>query len=371
MAEIKLGAVISSLETMFPPSTAESWDQVGLASGDRDQSVGRVLLAVDPLPAVLEEAATVGADLLVTHHPLLLHGIHTVSADTFKGRAIRFLIENNIAAFNAHTNADVALGGVNDALADIVGLGERAPIRPAAGTVKVTLFVDEGDAPAWLQRLGTLASTSPRYSGAGYWQRSSGQFEPGVAADPSQGEVGAAVRVQQDRLEFLAPDKAVPAIRRLIQQHHPYEVPAYDIVEVATEPAETGLGRWGELTTPTTLRGLAQRLIEGLPPSAHGVRMAGDPDAPMTAAAVCGGSGDSLLGAVRALPVDAYVTSDLRHHPVTDHIAEGGCAILDIPHSTGEWLWLAAVAAQLQRSLPGLEVEVSQLNTDPWTLTLH
>ncbi|MEU8395929.1 Nif3-like dinuclear metal center hexameric protein [Nonomuraea sp. NPDC048892] len=123
--------VIEVLEAAYPPGRAESWDAVGLVSGDPAQEVRRVLLAVDPVAAVAEEALDWGADLIVTHHPLYLRGTTTVAATTPKGRLIRTLIKNDVALYTAHTNADVANPGVSDALARAVGLvGDLVPLKP-------------------------------------------------------------------------------------------------------------------------------------------------------------------------------------------------------------------------------------------------
>ncbi|GAA2585295.1 Nif3-like dinuclear metal center hexameric protein [Actinomadura fulvescens] len=130
---MRLSEVIAVLEEFYPPAWAESWDAVGLVCGDPDQEVGRVLFAVDPVAAVVDEALEWGADLVVTHHPLLLRGVSSVAATTPKGRLIHRLITNGVALYTAHTNADVADPGVSDALARAVGLtGPLRPMVPAA-----------------------------------------------------------------------------------------------------------------------------------------------------------------------------------------------------------------------------------------------
>ncbi len=128
-----LADVVRALEGFYPPSTAQSWDQVGLVSGDLDQPVTRILFAVDPTLAVIEEARGLGADLVVTHHPLLLRGVHSVATSTAKGASITALVIHDIALYVAHTNADVAEPGVNDALAQACGLTEVAPLAVVEG----------------------------------------------------------------------------------------------------------------------------------------------------------------------------------------------------------------------------------------------
>ncbi|WP_141583446.1 Nif3-like dinuclear metal center hexameric protein [Actinomadura sp. WMMA1423] len=129
---MRLSHVISALEDLYPPAWAESWDAVGLVCGDPAQEVRRVLFAVDPVATVVDEALEWEADLVVTHHPLLLRGVHSVAATTPKGRLVHRMITNGIALHTAHTNADRAAPGVSDALARAAGLtGDLRPMVPA------------------------------------------------------------------------------------------------------------------------------------------------------------------------------------------------------------------------------------------------
>jgi dinuclear metal center YbgI/SA1388 family protein len=127
-----VGDVIEVLERAYPLELAESWDSIGLECGDRAARVDSVLIAVDPTEATVAEAIARGVQLLVTHHPLLLRGVHSVAFDTPKGRLLHKLIQSGIALYSAHTNADSATGGVNDALAATLGLTVTGPLIPKA-----------------------------------------------------------------------------------------------------------------------------------------------------------------------------------------------------------------------------------------------
>jgi len=146
-----------------------------------------------------------------------------------------------------------------------------------------------------------------------------------------------------------------------------------DPIVASTAPG-TGLGIVGTLPEPTTLVALATRLAEILPPTASGVRAAGEGDRVVSRVALCGGAGDSLLGEPAVLGADAYVTSDLRHHPASDarelHRLGRGPALVDVSHWASEWLWLEVAAAELRHELPDVEVTVSDLRTDPWDLAV-
>lgn len=150
---LTLREVVAALERLYPPEHAQSWDRVGLVAGDLDQPVGRVLLAVDPTLEVIAEAQDLAADLVVTHHPLLLRGIHSVATTTAKGAAVTALVVSDTALYCAHTNADVADPGVGHALAAACGLLDTAPLVVTEGRELGRV----GDLPQAV-RLGELAA---------------------------------------------------------------------------------------------------------------------------------------------------------------------------------------------------------------------
>jgi len=267
VAHPSVADVLALLDARYPPALAADWDAIGLACGDPEVSVRRILLAVDPVRPVVQEAIDVQADLLVTHHPLFLRPVHSVAATSAKGRVVHDLIGHGIALICAHTNADHATGGVSDALAAALGLQGLRPLEPLADPV-------------------------------------------------------------------------------------------------------TGTGRVGTLPARVSLEQFAEHVAAVLPATEHGVRVAGDPMAVIETVAVCGGAGDSLLD-LAALQADAYVTSDLRHHRAQDHLAQSGCALVDVAHWAGEWPWLEVLAGALREDLAGagssVEVLVSTTPTDPWT----
>lgn len=135
-----------------------------------------------------------------------------------------------------------------------------------------------------------------------------------------------------------------------------------------------GLGRVGSLPAEMSLYELAVALGEVLPQTAVGPVIAGEPDARITRVAVCAGAGDSLLQKPAVMASDVYITSDLRHHPASEFREHaklfGGPSLINISHFAAEWLWLDAAAEEL-RTLVGVEVTVSDLNTDPWTFQVQ
>lgn len=371
---VALREVVSLLHDWYPPATADSWDAVGLVAGDPEQQVRKVLFAVDPVLPVAREAAEWGADLLVVHHPLFLKPVHGVAATTPKGRTLATLTGAGCALLTAHTNADQALGGVSESLALTLGLTDLAPIVPApSGPLdKLTTYVPVADADALRAALAEAgAGRIGDYDQASFSTPGRGRFRPLAGANPTIGSVGVLETVDEERVEVVLPRSRRAGVVRALLTAHPYEEPAFDVVELADPGlAETGTGRIGSVE-PTTLRAFAAAVAGALPQTAHGVRVAGDPDREVRRVAVCGGAGDFLLDTVARTDADVYVTSDLRHHPASEFREQDGPALVDVAHWAAEWTWLPAVEARLRASLGSsvgdtLETRVSTACTDPW-----
>jgi dinuclear metal center YbgI/SA1388 family protein len=374
----RLADVIAALEAAYPPALAQEWDAVGLVCGDPADKVSSVLVAVDPVPATVDEALDGGTQLLLTHHPLLLRGVHGVGADTPKGALVHRLVRGGAALFTAHTNADAADPGVSDALARALGLVVEGPLEPApeAPLDKIVTFIPVG--PAITAVHDALAAAGAGaigdYSHCSFATAGTGQFKPLPGAHPTIGEVGKLERVAETKLEMVLPRGKRAAVVAALRAAHPYEEPAFDVLELADLPSTRGLGRIGTLPGPEPLHAFADRVAAALPATAWGVRAAGDPDRPMRRVAVCGGAGDSALGAAVAAGVDAYVTADLRHHPASEHLLAGQMnpatpALVDVAHWASEWPRCAQAADILRTALGGsVEVRVSTLRTDPWTV---
>ncbi|WP_206051878.1 Nif3-like dinuclear metal center hexameric protein [Nocardioides ferulae] len=366
-----LKEIVGLLDAWYPPRTADAWDAPGLVCGDPQAPVRRVMFAVDPTIEVAREAAEWGADLLVVHHPLFLKPVHGFPATTPKGRTLATLVAAGCALLTAHTNADHAVEGVSDAMARALGLTDVAPLAPHAFDQldKLTVFVPAADADrvraaladAGAGRLGDYAAAS--FSAAG-----EGRFRPLEGANPAIGAVGELEVVDEVRVEVVLSRQRRAAVVEAMLGVHPYEEPAYDVVELApAAPPATGAGRIGTVEEQT-LQAFAARVAEALPATAHGVRVAGDPDRTVRRVALCGGSGDFLLDDVLRTDADVYVTSDLRHHPAGEFLEKDGPALVDVAHWAAEWTWLPLVRARLAGAVGDtVETRVSTRCTDPWT----
>ncbi|MEU7767941.1 Nif3-like dinuclear metal center hexameric protein [Nocardia sp. NPDC049190] len=366
-----LADLTAVLDTAYPPKLAESWDSVGLVCGDPADELTRVLFAVDATAAVVDEAIDWHAQALVVHHPLLLRGVDTVAVNTPKGALLHRLIRAGCALFTAHTNADSADPGVSDALAAAIGLTVTGPLdaKPESAVDNWVFQVPRTHTDAVLAALFAAgAGGSGDYRDCALRMPATSQFRPVAAANPMRGVLGELEHVEEERVEVLAPSAARSVVAAALRAAHPYEDPAYQVSERAPLPSSLGIGRVGTLPEPESLRTFTDRVAAALPATVSGVRAAGDPARIVYTVAVCGGAGDSYLSAATRLGVDAYVTADLRHHPVDEHLRRGGPALVDAAHWATEFPWCAQAESVVRTALPDLDTRVSTVRTDPWTV---
>ncbi|HEX8305352.1 MAG TPA: Nif3-like dinuclear metal center hexameric protein [Jatrophihabitans sp.] len=372
-----LADVLQALDGWYPPSTAESWDAVGLTCGDPADPVERILLAVDCVPATVAEAVDSGAQLLLTHHPLLLSGVHGVPAGDPKGGLVHRMIRAGVAHFVAHTNADVAEDGVSQALARCLQLDAIGPLAPdpAPPLDHLTVYVPPEDGDRLIAALVEAgAGAVGNYDQCTFTVTGQGTFRPLPGADPADGEVGVLTRKPEQAVSMVLPRRRRAAVLAAMRQAHPYEEVAFTLTEQPRLDAGTGTGRIGGLAEPMTLRDFTGYVAARLPGTAWGVRAAGRPEQLVRTVAVCGGSGASYTELARARGADAYLTSDLKHHSTIEAVTERAgadgapMALVDAAHWATEWPWLPVAADLLRRRFSGVEVSVSTLVTDPWTV---
>jgi hypothetical protein len=256
-----------------------------------------------------------------------------------------------------------------------LGLHGLSPIVPAPSDPVDKLVVFAPTAAADVVRRAVTeagAGALGDYDSCTYSMPGEGRFRPLEGADPTIGSVGSLEVVEEVRIETVLPRALRGRVVRAMLQAHPYEEPAFDLVPLADPGlAATGTGRVGDIEEQT-LSEFAAAVAAALPSTAHGVRVAGDPDKVVRRVAVCGGSGDFLLDALVGSDVDVYVTSDLRHHRAGEFLeatthAGGGPALVDVAHWAAEWTWLPVVEARTLEALGDrVDTRVSTRCTDPW-----
>lgn len=363
---------VELVHELYPPRHAADWDTVGLQVGDPVWGVERVLVTLDVTVPVVEEAAEQARTLVVAHHPLLFRPLERLTPDTARGVVALAAARAQVAVLAAHTNLDVATdgAGTSDPVVRLLALDDVQPLtrEQEPGRFKLVTFVPADHTGGVLDALASAgAGVIGDYERCSFRVAGTGTFRPRPGTAPYSGQVGADNEEAEDRLEVELDRHLAPAVVQALQAAHPYEEVAYDLYPLAGG-TRAGLGRVGNLPEPLTLRALAAHIRDDLP--APHLRFAGTPDRTVRRVAVCGGAGDSLVGAARAAGADVYVTGDLRHHPVQDALTLG-LAVVDAGHHATEAAAMLPWADRLRAAAGprGLQAEVvlSQAATAPWS----
>ncbi len=355
-----IAAFLDLLDEIAPWAKAGGWDPVGLQIGDPARQAHNVAVCHEVTPTVAAAAAEHSVDLLVAYHPLLFRPTaRFVAGSGPGGRALR-LAEAGIALAVVHTAYDVVPGGVADALADALGLGDVAPFGPNWGdeAAKVVTFVPAADVDRVARAMSRAgAGTIGGYTGCSFRTAGIGTFVAGRGANPATGTAGAANAEPEVRIEMIAPLAQRDAVVAALVDSHPYEEAAYDVYTVQ---ANAGfIGRIGEIDKPETLGALAERVAATL---ASPTRVAGDRARLVRRVAVVPGSGRSFLR--HAAAADVMVTGDVGHHDAR-LAGELGVAVIDPGHAATERPGVAKLYAAVAQVAPEA-LDLTGVDPDPW-----
>lgn len=370
MHKPSLSDVIGIINKKYPFALAEPWDNVGLQIGASSEQINKIMVALDPLSAVLDEAISLGCNLLVTHHPLLFSPIRQISSSTVTGSSIIKAIQGGLALVAMHTNYDIAQDGLNDLLAAKIGLNEVRPLKIVGHDelVKLVVFVPTAHHAAVRSALFPYAVQIGNYRDCSFSTIGQGTFLPLAGAKPAVGTVGSLEQLEESRLELLVHKKRLGKAIKALLSAHPYEEPAFDCYPLLNESLPIGLGRVGCLSEPVSLRGCAATIAERL--GCGSVRMVGDPERAIRTIALCSGSGASLLADAVRVGADLLVTGDVKYHEARDAEAQG-IALLDAGHFATEQLMVDAVrdflSVELDRAGYQAEVHATKAECDPFT----
>ncbi len=343
-----LKAIVDLLETRYPSAWAVAGDHSGLEVGDPDSDIETILVALEATPAIVAEALERGAQLLLTHHPLLYRPLAVVREDQPGGALLADLIRSGLALVSCHTNLDVAPGGLNDYLAQRLELTGVAVLAPTTldAWYKLVVFVPVGYEDRVRQALGDVGlGIIGRYTHCSFAGRGQGTYRPGAGAQPFRGTVGRLSRAEESRLEILAPESRLPAALSRLRAVHPYEEVAYDLYPLKHAGTSLGLGRVGRWPEPRPLDRVLALIKEafGVPR----VRVWGQPPQEVRRLALCSGSGGDLIPEAQAAGAQIYLTGEVRHHQVPPGDLKN-FAILEVGHFASEAVFMKPWAEQLE-----------------------
>lgn len=344
---------------------------MGLMVGDPASEVTRIMVALDGTPDTVEAAIAHRCQLLLTHHPFIFRPLKRISSTDPTGRLVLKAARHDLAVISLHTNYDIADGGMNDLLAEQLGVGTCRPLRVTSTEelIKLAVFVPQGHEGHVREALFRFSGVTGAYGDCSFQCAGTGTFKPLAGAQPFIGQVGTREYVEELRLEVLLQKRDLSAAVAALVKAHPYEEPAFDLFPLLNRGREQGLGRIGVLAEDTTLGAFADHVKGRL--GLAGVRFVGDGGRPVRKVALCGGSGMSLLRDAQRQGADVLVTGDVKYHEARDAEALG-VALVDGGHFGTEALMVDSVAARMSAELASRRFEAEVIpfrgERDPFTL---
>lgn len=331
---MRIHEILALIEELAPPSFAAAWDSCGLQVGDPDRACRGVLISVNASGAAIARAENLEANLLITHHPLLFRAPKRLDWRREPGRSVERLSRAGITCYAAHTNLDAT--ACNHHLASLLDLPLDRPMQ-VEGTLpwfKLTVTVPAAAAAdvqnaLWEAGAGKIGS----YDQASFACEGTGTFRPLEGARPALGSVDELYRGPEIKLEVVVPSKVRGAVLEALFRAHPFEVPAYDLVQLQNGGESYGLGLWGELAEPLTALELAARLRDRVAP--RSLRLVGDGSRPLRRVGLCSGAGGDLLDQAERLGLEGFITGEVRYHTALEAL-ERDIVILEAGHQATE-----------------------------------
>jgi dinuclear metal center YbgI/SA1388 family protein len=363
--------IIQLMERLAPKHYAVPEDKIGLQVGSAAKEIKRVLIALDVNQAVVEEAAALGAELIIAHHAVIYRPLAHLRTDTPSGALAAELLRRDIAVYVSHTNLDTAEGGMNDWMAEALELEGRGVLEEihTDKLFKLAVFVPESHHEAVRDAMFAAgAGWIGNYSHCSFNIHGTGTFVPREGTDPFIGTTGKMEKAAEIRIETVVPDSARKAVITALLKAHPYEEVAYDLYSMDLKGRSFGLGRVGRLPAEETLEQFAERVKKAF--DVPFVRMVGDAGRQVRKIAVLGGSGSRYIRHASFAGADVLVTGDIDYHSAQDAQA-AGLAIIDPGHNAEKIMkrkladWLTE---QLKAKRYTTEVFASQMNTEPFQL---
>ena len=359
---VKCQVIMDAMERIAPRHLAEEWDNPGLLVGSPSQEIQRIFVCLDVSENVVDHAIREGYDLLLSHHPLIFKPLKKVRTDLPQGVVLQKLLAHDIAVFSAHTNLDIAAGGVNDVLAEAIGLKDLQPfdVTQTEELEKLAVYVPHDHAEKVRDAITKAgAGWIGRYSCCTFRVEGKGTFLPMEGTHPFIGAQGELETVDEVRIETILPAHLERRVVRAMLAAHPYEEAAYDIYPLKNPGKPQSLGRIGALAEPLSVEEFAAQVRSGL--HADHVRMVKAGEHPVKKVALCSGSGAEFIGKAAFMGADAYVTGDVKYHDA-QHAVQQGLHVIDAGHFSTEFPIVPVLAERLKKEIAGIkggaEVEI-------------
>lgn len=360
---MQISDITRVIEHFAPPALQESYDNAGLIVGNSSADCTGVLLSLDATEAIVDEAIAKGCNLVVSHHPIWFGSKKRLTGRDYVERTIIKAIKHDVALYAAHTNLDHVHQGVNRKIGEKMGLTDLQILSPKPGHLrKLVTMVPQSHLDVLRGALFSAgAGNLGNYSKASFSHPGIGTFQAEAGANPFLGEVGKLAEEAEVRLEVMYPTWVEGKLIAALRSAHPYEEPAFDLIQLQNADAYAGAGMVGMMSNPCSEVEFLQRLKEIF--GSGCIRHTAFTGKTVKKVAYCGGAGSFLLGNAIACDADVYVTGDYKYHEFFD--ADGRLMIADIGHYESEQFTTDIFWEILTEKFPTFAVLKSENNTNP------
>lgn len=353
--------ITALIEELAPLQLQESYDNAGMQVGDDSLPATGALLCVDVTEEVVDEAIQLGVNLIIAHHPLLFRPLKRIVGSNYVERVVMKALRNDIAIYAAHTNLDAV--AVNHVWAQKLGLSQLQVLQPIRNMLyKLVTYVPIAQADHLKEALFAAgAGTIGAYDCCSFTSNGVGSFRAGDDTHPYCGEKGVIHHEPESRVEVILPAYLKSRIVRALLESHPYEEPAYDLIPIANDYTQAGIGIVGNLSHPVSARQLLQQVKEQTQCSV--VRHNTLPDKMVQRIALCGGAGSSLIGAALAAKADVFITGEIGYHQFFGY--ENQIVLAEIGHYESEQHTKDIFCEVITKKIPNFALYYTTVETNP------
>ncbi|MDN3724576.1 Nif3-like dinuclear metal center hexameric protein [Aequorivita sp. SDUM287046] len=360
---MKVKEIIAILEELSPLAYSEGFDNTGLLVGDANADVSGILVTLDTLEEVVDEAIQKKCNLIVSFHPIIFSGLKKITGKTYVERVVMKAIKHDIAIFSNHTALDNSWNGVNAMICEKLGLKNRKILIPQKDAIqKLVTFVPTKDAEKVRNALFTAgAGNIGNYENCSFNIPGSGSFKGNDASNPVIGEKGKIHFEAETQIGITFAKHLQSNILKALFETHPYEEVAYEISTLENQNQHLGMGMIGEFEKPMKEQDFLEFIKKTM--NTDCVRHSALLKKHIKKVAVLGGSGSFAIDAAKSVGADAFISSDLKYHDFFK--AENTILLADIGHYESEQYTKALLHSFLKKKITNFAVLLSQTNTNP------
>lgn len=367
---MKISEIINELEVFAPRAYAESFDNTGLLVGDASAEVSGILIALDTLETVIDEAIATNCNFIVSFHPIIFSGLKKITGRNYVERVVQKAIKNDIAIYAIHTALDNSFNGVNAGICDRLNLSNRKILIPQKGTIKkLVTYVPSSEAVALKKSLFEAGGGSiGNYDDCSFSNEGIGTYKGGENSNPVVGKKHEFISADETQISITFPKHKESAIINVLKATHSYEEVAYEVLTLENTNQHIGMGMIGLLDTPMEETAFLTYLKKQM--KAQVVRHSSFRKKTIQKVAVLGGSGSFAIAAAKGAGADVFITADLKYHDF--YQSENEILLADIGHYESEQFtkellhtFLSKKISNFAPSLPQSRVILSKINTNP------